>query len=281
MPIENPDDLLEEALRRLSPEQQEHLLSKAADEALRLAAKEQEAHVDSESGASQLDSVVNAAQRFGNTGARFEIRAEHRSQHGSTQIKVHSRPRSLRAATGFGPRVTRLPPTLIAVVVFGVLAMSALLYWTANHDTLRPTDAVPSALTSSPAPSRVLRVVDGDTLVIPSTGTFGGEEKVRLLAIDTPERGQPWFNEASAALESMVVGHSARVEFETPNRPERDKYGRLLGYVFAGDVNVNVEIVRQGWSPYLSKYGEGRFAKEMVRAEEEARAAHRGIWASR
>jgi endonuclease YncB( thermonuclease family) len=55
----------------------------------------------------------------------------------------------------------------------------------------------------------------------------------------------------------------------------------VLAYVFVGGVNTSVEIVRQGWSKYETKYGPSRFDREMRDAERQARAATRGLWAGR
>jgi endonuclease YncB( thermonuclease family) len=73
-----------------------------------------------------------------------------------------------------------------------------------------------------------------------------------------------------------------RVERDDP-RQIRDRFDRYLAYVFAKKngtwVNYNVEVVRAGMSPYYAKYGYSkRFHAEFVRAEQEARAAGRGIW---
>ena len=125
----------------------------------------------------------------------------------------------------------------------------------------------------------VVRVIDGDTLVVRGAG---GEEHVRLRAVNTPERDQPGFEEASAALRGMApAGATVRLEYEKAGVLERDRYGRVLAYVLVGDVNTSVEIVRQGWSAYETRYGPSRFDAAMREAEDEARRARRGLWAGR
>ncbi len=121
----------------------------------------------------------------------------------------------------------------------------------------------------------ILRVVDGDTVVLQYNGQ---EERMRLLRINTPERGKTGYDEATQALEKLVSGQAIRIEFEE-GKVERDNYGRLLGYIFAGDRNVNIEMVRQGWTSFWTRYGEGRYAAAFREAEQEARAEHRGLWA--
>ncbi len=131
-------------------------------------------------------------------------------------------------------------------------------------------------LLHEPEPGQVIRVIDGDTIVVFHDGR---EESVRLLRIDTPERGQKGYRESKDALRQMVEGRVVKLEFEHPGREERDKYGRLLAYVYIDGRNVNVEMVRQGRSPFWTKFGRGRYAAEFERAEQDARSAGVGMWA--
>ena len=129
-----------------------------------------------------------------------------------------------------------------------------------------------------PQPGQVIRVVDGDTIVVYYDGR---QESVRLLRIDTPERGQKGYREATEALRALVGGRVVELAFEDPGRKKRDAYGRLLAYVLVDDRNANVEMVRLGWSTFWTKFGAGRLAAEFRRAEREARAAGRGLWVKR
>lgn len=124
----------------------------------------------------------------------------------------------------------------------------------------------------------VVRVVDGDTIRVIWRGL---DEPVRLLRIDTPERGEAGFSEAAEAMRGLVEGRRVRLVWAEPGQPERDRWGRLLAYVFVDDMNVNVEMVRLGWTPFWTRFGEGRFAEDFERAEAEARAEGRGLWAER
>lgn len=116
-----------------------------------------------------------------------------------------------------------------------------------------------------------VQVIDGDTIRL-SSG-----DVVRYIGIDTPERGEPYYEEATEANEQLVLGPTLAFERDVSNE---DRYGRLLRYVFADDVLVNAELVRQGlalvyregWFPDNKYYGEFR------EAAEEAAAGGRGIW---
>jgi micrococcal nuclease len=125
------------------------------------------------------------------------------------------------------------------------------------------------------APCRLARVVDGDTL---DADCAGERVRVRLLRIDTPERGEPGHEAATAALREVLGTGPLELEFEVPGLPVADDYGRLLAYVRVRGGLANVEMVRRGWSPFWTRYGEGRLAAAFRRAEQEARAARRGIW---
>ncbi len=120
-----------------------------------------------------------------------------------------------------------------------------------------------------------MRVIDGDTLTV---WLDGGVESVRLLYIDTPEVDEYGHNRAGAALKELVGRGPVRLEGERPGELARDAFGRLLAYVYVGDMCANIEMVRKGWSLYWTVYGESRLAGEFQTAQAQARSAGRGIW---
>jgi micrococcal nuclease len=126
-------------------------------------------------------------------------------------------------------------------------------------------------------PCALRRVIDGDTLDVVCDGE---PQRVRLLRVDTPEREEPGYAAATAALRRLVAAGELRLVLEVADEPVRDRHGRLLAYAYAGGRNLNVELVRLGWSAFDSRFGEGRFARAFEAAEHEARAAARGLWAA-
>jgi len=96
----------------------------------------------------------------------------------------------------------------------------------------------------------VIRVIDGDTFEI-----YSGD-KVRLICVDTPEKGEGGYEEATEYLESLILDKEVRMEKDVS---ETDKYGRLLRYVYVnvtgGEVFVNREIVQEGYGEVF-EYGE-------------------------
>ena len=126
---------------------------------------------------------------------------------------------------------------------------------------------------------RVQRVADGDTLEL-TTG-----EIVRLVQIDAPElgEGECFAPESRATLASLVGDNPVRLVAEPAVRvadeDRADRFGRLLRYVFVGDVNVNVELVRRGAAtPWFFAGVRGRHARTLVAAARSARTRRLGLW---
>jgi micrococcal nuclease len=83
----------------------------------------------------------------------------------------------------------------------------------------------------------VTKIIDGDTIVV------SGGETVRLLGMDTDERGYPCYTSAKKRLENLALGKEVTLERGEENK---DQYGRLLRYIFLENNNVNVQLVREG-----------------------------------
>ncbi len=136
---------------------------------------------------------------------------------------------------------------------------------------LRPASAFDTAT--------VLEVVDGDTIRV---RTGGAVATVRLIGIDTPERGHPSrpkefiADEAAEALSAMCGGKPVRLEKEIE---EADKYGRILRYVFSGDGRqlFNRELVRKGVARVYRRFPFSR-QPEFEAAETLARKEGLGLW---
>ena len=128
---------------------------------------------------------------------------------------------------------------------------------TAAPSTESPTTAAPTTAGSGqPTGIVVVEVIDGDTIEVT------GGRRVRLIGIDTPERGQCGFGEAAAALTAMVGGRGAVLVAGA--RDDTDRYGRLLRYVEVDGLDVNLAMIESGWaiSRYDSRDGYGRHARE-------------------
>lgn len=127
---------------------------------------------------------------------------------------------------------------------------------------------------------RVLRVFDGDTLLIRVEGV---EEHVRLREIDAPEvtnrrqKGQePWGGRAKHYLQGIIQGKRVRLEIE--DHDVRDKYHRILAYVFFDGLMINRAMVQSGNAFYYPSPGPGKYSRILESAEMDARRKGVGIW---
>jgi micrococcal nuclease len=128
---------------------------------------------------------------------------------------------------------------------------------------------------------KVIRIVDGDTIVIEYDGKH---EKVRLLCVNTPEsvhpdkkQNIPMGKVASKYTMKKLTGKNVNLEFEI--KKLRGNYGRLLAYVFIDGQNFNLDLVKQGLSPYYTKYGKSeKYDAEFRAAEKQARKEGLNIW---
>jgi micrococcal nuclease len=128
--------------------------------------------------------------------------------------------------------------------------------------------------------ARVVRVVDGDTIVA-SVG--GREERVRYIGMDTPEDVKPgtpvqcYSLRAAAENRRLVAGARVRL---VQDAEARDRYGRLLAYVYRlrDGLFVNAELVRLGYARPLTIPPNTAHEAEIARLAARARRAGRGLW---
>ena len=136
------------------------------------------------------------------------------------------------------------------------------------HEIMWPSLLACVVFPAMSAAETVVRVKDGDSLVVDSNGR---EVEVRLADIDTPEFNQPRGDEARDALRSLVDGKEVRLELIGG-----DAYRRIVAHVFVGDLDVNAELVRRGLAWVRRAYDP---APSLVALEDGARQAERGLWA--
>ncbi|MFC1905403.1 thermonuclease family protein [Chloroflexota bacterium] len=117
--------------------------------------------------------------------------------------------------------------------------------------------------------TRATVVIDGDTIII--TGGY----RVRYIGIDAPENGQPYFTEAMEANSKFVERKNVTLEKDIS---EKDKYGRLLYYVYVDNIFVNAEMVRLGYAHAKTYPPNIKHQIYLEAIENEARQLKRGIW---
>ena len=114
---------------------------------------------------------------------------------------------------------------------------------------------------------KVVSVTDGDTIKVLSNGI---QVKVRLAAIDCPEKGQPWGKKAKQFTSHMILHKTVVV------LPEgEDRYGRIIGWVFIEEINLNKALIRAGLAWHYRQYSDDSL---LTALEMEARAAKKGLW---
>lgn len=120
--------------------------------------------------------------------------------------------------------------------------------------------------------ARVVRVVDGDTIVVLRNGT---ETRVRLIGINAPESGECLAQEAGRRLGELLGGE---VRLET-DEEETDRFGRMLAYIWAGGILVNERLATEGLA--LARGYPPNISRQAVldAAEADARRERAGMWA--
>ncbi len=132
---------------------------------------------------------------------------------------------------------------------------------------------------------RCVYVVDGDTIDVAAPDGNRPNTRIRLWGVDTPESaksadGEMYFGpEASAFTKSCVENVDVRIVLDP--RKSRDKYGRLLAYVYFGDppLMLNEEIIARGYG-YADTRFDHSWKQRFMDLENRARKARLGLWAS-
>ncbi len=170
---------------------------------------------------------------------------------------------------------TRRRPSATTALIALVVATVVVSSCTAN------ADPGPDPASASGPNAVVVRVVDGDTVII---AIGGREESSRLIGIDTPETKRPdtpiecFGPEASDRLHALLPP-ATPVRVELDQEP-RDRYGRLLVYLHrsADDLFVNELLVRDGFADTLSIAPNTTFATPFAELAATARAERAGLW---
>jgi len=159
-----------------------------------------------------------------------------------------------------------MKPLQLKNILFVLLALFLSLGLSAFAQGTNPSKSIISG--------KVIGISDGDTITI----LVQGHEQytVRLAAIDCPEKTQSFGNRAKRVLSEKVFGHNVRIE----NRG-KDQYGRSLGIVMMGDIDINEYMISQGLAWHYKKYADKQPPEEAdrySRAEEIAKQNKKGFW---
>lgn len=186
---------------------------------------------------------------------------------------------------------TRILATAIALLVLYIVQLGVGQNVSSDNTALSQPSAEHVANTAS-APStlahenvdvyEVVRVVDGDTLVV---SRLGKENTVRLIGLDTPETVDPrrpvqcFGAAASQEAHRMLDGQQVRLETDS-SQDSRDKYGRMLAYVFLQDGTLfNKHMIAEGFGHEYTYRTPYKYQMDFKAAEQSARVAQKGLWA--
>ncbi len=115
----------------------------------------------------------------------------------------------------------------------------------------------------------VTHTIDGDTIEIE------GGYHVRYIGIDAPEKGEPFYGEATEANRNLVEGKKVYLEKDVE---DKDDNGRLLRYVWLDNIMVNAELVKLGYAYSYSYPPNTKYQQYFLQLEKEAREQKLGLW---
>lgn len=146
------------------------------------------------------------------------------------------------------------------------------------EDSPAPSDQ-PSSAPATEREATVLRVVDGDTILV--RGANGRSERVRYIGVDTPESVKPdspvecFGKEASDRNKQLVEGRKVRL---VPDREAEDRFGRSLAFVYVGETFVNAQLISDGYARTIEIEPNTSKAEYFADLERVAIRTRKGLW---
>lgn len=140
---------------------------------------------------------------------------------------------------------------------------------------LQSKNVIEKKVVMDPESKIVTRVIDGDTIEIE------GGQKVRYIGINTPETKDPrkevecFGKEAAGENNKLVMGKRVKLEKDVS---DKDKYGRLLRYVYVGELFINLELIKNGYAQIMTYPPDVKYQKDFLTAEKQAREQNLGLW---
>lgn len=115
----------------------------------------------------------------------------------------------------------------------------------------------------------IKEVIDGDTIELESG------ERIRYIGIDTPEKDQPFFQEATRANQELLKKGKYTLEY---GNDLKDDWGRTLAYVWIDTMMVNAELVREGLASVYLISPNFKYKDKLIDFQKQARSKKAGIW---
>ena len=159
-------------------------------------------------------------------------------------------------------------------LLLGIIALVLMIgsFFGGSYFEKQKTKSFPTPVISPIQNTTVTEVTDGDTLKLSDGKTF------RLYGVNSPEVKEPFYEETKAFTQNLVLGKE--ISFEQEVNYKVDKFGRTLGYIFVGGVNLNLELVRNGLARVVlyEKRAKIKYQDELLMAEKSAKELMLGIW---
>lgn len=152
--------------------------------------------------------------------------------------------------------------------MIGLITLVIVVSAACSLDELSETDSGGSS--GDGETGRVVRVIDGDTIDVEIDGR---EYRVRYVGVNTPERDEVCYNDATNANRDLVEGQTVRLVVD---QSETDRFDRLLRYVYVGDTFVNQALVRDGYAEAVLYRPDDRHFNTLRNMEIQAANAGRG-----
>jgi micrococcal nuclease len=179
-----------------------------------------------------------------------------------------SRPKN--RAVNLSKKLIIVPPTLL-------IGISSLVVGTKYEKEIKQILNQPQTVNKTteikvlPKDGVIERVIDGDTIAL-RDGTM-----VRYQGVNAPNSNEPFYKEATEANKKLVENKQVTLQYDAYTS---DRFGRILAYVFVGDKNISVELVKQGLAK-VAIYEDRRkliYQDEFLKAEQEAKNKKLGVW---
>lgn len=175
--------------------------------------------------------------------------------------------------------------TFVRILVVIILALGLNTVVGCSNEYSRDSSDFSKPFTEDPKKTsaniyyKVVRVVDGDTIIIDMNST---EERVRFIGINTPESVKPdtpvekYGKEASSFTNKLLKNKKVKLEFDAE---KRDKYSRLLAYVYLPDGRmVNKILLEEGYAQVMTIPPNVKYQKEFLKLQRKAREQSKGLW---
>ena len=158
-----------------------------------------------------------------------------------------------------------------------LLALGILIIFVRNYEAKQNIEIAQESMQNA----KLVRVVDGDTLVVTLDGQ---QEKIRIIGINTPESVKPnspvecFGKEASFHIEELLDMDGLLSVQTDPTQDTYDRNGRLLAHVFIGEVNIAREMLFDGYAYEYTYRKPYIYQSEYRDAQRQAQENKRGLW---